>query len=112
MPSEYDFLLPYSRSFRRAWRGLLVAGAFVAGVGCTALIIALPLRSVGHDKVVSTADGKGEQRAAKGDKTASAPAKTASSATHQEPPRPTRDVKPEKPTDRTAQSTAGTATKP
>src|SRR5262252_5823576 len=49
MPSEYDFLLPYSRRLRRIGSMLGVAAAFIAGFGCAALIVALPLRSVVHD---------------------------------------------------------------
>ena len=48
MPSEYDILLPYSRGLRRIGRALLLGGAFVAGVACTALIIAIPLRQTHH----------------------------------------------------------------
>lgn len=53
MPSEYDFLLPYSRGLRRTRRALLVGTAFAAGVASTALIIALPLRSVTTGKVTT-----------------------------------------------------------
>jgi hypothetical protein len=44
MPSEYDFLLPYSRRLRRTGAVVMGAGAFLAGVACMATIIALPLR--------------------------------------------------------------------
>jgi hypothetical protein len=53
MPSEYDILLPYSRALRRAGRALLLGGALVAGVACTALVIAIPFRHPGHDSSVS-----------------------------------------------------------
>src|SRR5262249_42147234 len=53
MPSEYDFLLPYSRGLRRTGRLALISAAFIAGVASTALIIALPLRPVSNDKVAT-----------------------------------------------------------
>src|SRR5262245_64656631 len=46
MPSEYDFLLPYARAARRTGRGLMLAAAFALGIGCAALVIALPLQQV------------------------------------------------------------------
>jgi hypothetical protein len=47
MPSEYDFLLPYSRRLHRVGRIAMGAAAFLAGAVCTAAIVALPLRSQG-----------------------------------------------------------------
>jgi hypothetical protein len=62
MPSEYDFLLPYSRAARRIGIVLLGAGAFLAGAVSMAAIIALPLRPVGNtDKGASTAAVKTEK---------------------------------------------------
>src|SRR5262244_640253 len=64
MPSEYDFLLPYSRYSRslrrtgRGWRMALLAGAFGAGVVSTTLIVALPLRPFTHDDGTSDKAGK------------------------------------------------------
>jgi hypothetical protein len=56
MPSEYDFLLPYSRAARRIGIVLLGAGAFLAGAVSMAAIIALPLRPLGEsDKRAGTA---------------------------------------------------------
>ena len=47
MPSEYDFLLPYSRRLRRLGAIGMGVGAFLAGAVCMAAIIALPLRPHG-----------------------------------------------------------------
>jgi hypothetical protein len=47
MPSEYDFLLPYSRRLRRLRAIGMGVGAFLAGAVCMAAIIALPLRPHG-----------------------------------------------------------------
>src|SRR5262252_5410403 len=66
MPSEYDFLLPYSRRLRRIGSMLGVAAAFIAGFGCAALIVALPLRSVVHDGKDKDATAATTQAADKG----------------------------------------------
>src|SRR5262249_41456419 len=49
MPSEYDFLLPYSRAARRVGAMLLGGAAFLAGALCMTAIIALPLRTGPND---------------------------------------------------------------
>ena len=54
MPSEYDFLLPYSRRLRRAGAMAMGVGAFLAGAGCMAAIIALPLRPHGGSESSGT----------------------------------------------------------
>jgi hypothetical protein len=63
MPSEYDFLFPYSRRLRRAGSALMAAGAFLAGAVCMAVVIALPLWSIGKDD--TTASVNTEQAAPK-----------------------------------------------
>src|SRR5215813_4738047 len=58
MPSEYDFLLPYVRAARRTGRGLMLAAAFALGIGCAALVIALPLQQVLPDKKAAVTEGR------------------------------------------------------
>ena len=64
MPSEYDFLLPYSRRARRAGRAALIAGVFGLGVACTALVIALPMRPAERQATNAT-DSRGKEATAK-----------------------------------------------
>jgi hypothetical protein len=122
MPSEYDFLLPYSRGLRRTGRLLMVGGAFVAGVAATALIVVLPLRPLSNDKVVDaspekvvTQDAKATNGAARNDAAASKAAKdkvatpteknAASTAHAQQQPSPQpRSAATEKPAERTTGS--------
>jgi len=107
MPSEYDFLLPYSRYSRslrrtgRGWRMALLAAAFGAGVISTALIVALPLRPFTPDDGASHKAGKSA-------------ANTTSGATsgQADPPRPSRALTPDAPTESTAQSTSSSPPKP
>ena len=107
MPSEYDFLLPYSRYSRslrrtgRGWRMALLAAAFGAGVVSTALIVTLPLRPF-------TPDDGASQKAAK------SAANTTSGATsgQADPPRPSRALTPDAPVESTAQSTSSSPPKP
>lgn len=80
MPSEYDILLPYSQALRRIGRGLLLAGAFVAGVVCTALVIAIPFRHVGHERPVSATAVKGDPAAAPTATNGEGPTRTAGSS--------------------------------
>lgn len=95
MPSEYDFLLPYSRYSRplrregRARRMVLLAGAFGAGALATALIIALPLGPIRH-----TSGGKAERadKVATTATPAQPPAPTSTQPAAQEPQRPARAV--------------------
>jgi hypothetical protein len=47
MPSEYDFLSPYSRRLRRAGLATIGLGAFLAGAVAMAAIVALPLVPLG-----------------------------------------------------------------
>jgi hypothetical protein len=95
MPSEYDFLLPYSHYSRplrregRARRMLLLAGAFGVGALATALIIALPLRPISQ-----TSGGKAERadKVATTATSAQPPAPTSTQPPAQEPQRPARAV--------------------
>jgi hypothetical protein len=74
MPSEYDFLLPYSRRMRRLGAMAMGVGAFLAGAVCMAAIIALPLRPYGGSESSGTvAATQDEQKPA-------APAVTAANA--------------------------------
>ena len=107
MPSEYDFLLPYSRYSRslrrtgRGWRMALLAAAFGAGVVSTALIVALPLRPF-------TPDDRASHKAAR------SAANTTFGATsgQADPPRPSRALTPDAPVESTAQSTSSSPPKP
>ncbi|MFL6805609.1 MAG: hypothetical protein ACJ8FM_16635, partial [Xanthobacteraceae bacterium] len=108
MPSEYDFLLPYSRGLRRTGRLILVGAAFVAGVASTALIVALPLRHVSNEKVTaSSAQTEKANSADRGEKIATTPTKNAAppAQPQQQPSPQPRVAGSEKPVDRTAGST-------
>src|SRR5262249_38588909 len=106
MPSEYDFLLPYSRYSRslrrtgRGWRMALLAAAFGAGVVSTALIVALPLRPF-------TPDDRASHKAAR------SAANTTFGATsgQADPPRPSPALTPDAPA-ATSSSTPRPAGKP
>jgi hypothetical protein len=106
MPSEYDFLLPYSRGLRRTGRLMLVGAAFVAGVASTVLIVALPLRQVSNDKVTASS-AETANPVNRGEKTATATDKnTAPPAQPQQKPAPQpRVAEANKPVDRTTGST-------
>ena len=107
MPSEYDFLLPYSRYSRslrrtgRGWRMALLAGAFGAGVVSTTLIVALPLRPFTHDDGTSDKAGKSAANRTSG-----------ATSAQPEPPRPSRAVTPDTPAESTNSSPPKLAAKP
>src|SRR5215475_14149355 len=107
MPSEYDFLLPYSRYSRslrrtgRGWRMALLAGAFGAGVVSTTLIVALPLRPFTHDDGTSDKAGKSAANRTSG-----------ATSAQPEPPRPSRAVTPDTPAESTSSSPPKLAAKP
>jgi hypothetical protein len=107
MPSEYDFLLPYSRSFRRVGRAVLLTSAVAVGIACTAFVIALPLRWDASDRVATSSE-KPDQ-AWRGQKTVDAATKP--KAAERTPPRPSAEMKPDKPPARADKSDPRTASK-
>ena len=54
MPSEYDFLAPVSGTLRRAGILMAAGGAFVAGMICTGLVVALTMKSADEGKALFT----------------------------------------------------------
>ena len=55
MPSEYDFLLPYSGPLRRAGTLMVAGGAFLGGMICAGLVVAFTMKTPDDDKGVTTA---------------------------------------------------------
>lgn len=47
MPSEYDFLLPYSGPLRRIGTLMTVGGAFLGGMICAGVVVALTMKTPG-----------------------------------------------------------------
>ena len=105
MPSEYDFLLPYSGPARRVGTLTAVGGAFLVGMVCTGLVVALTLKPTEEDKLAAESSrfslASTESRAAGPAIVAAAtpdPAGTAVPAAHQESAKPlppsTRGVEP------------------
>lgn len=55
MPSEYDFLLPYSGPLRRAGTLMVAGGAFVGGMICAGLVVAFTMQTPDDGKGVTAA---------------------------------------------------------
>jgi len=55
MPSEYDFLLPYSGPLRRAGTLMVAGGAFLGGMICAGLVVAFTMQTPDDGKGVTTA---------------------------------------------------------
>jgi hypothetical protein len=54
MPSEYDFLLPYSGPLRRVGTFITIGGAFLGGMICTAVVVALAMKTPDDAKDAGT----------------------------------------------------------
>jgi hypothetical protein len=80
MPSEYDFLFPYSRRLRRAGSVLMAVGAFLAGAVCMAVVIALPLWTIGKDDTGAHTASVNTEQAARTTPVAASPAEPACEA--------------------------------